>query len=79
MKLPVTTLHPNMLLAMDPGTADGKLRGIEVTEPVFGLPAVWISMSDRENAEIMGYTVVEAPTVLTTHLTELPAKQIQIN
>lgn len=64
-------LHPNMLLAMNPGTAEGKLRGIEVTEPVFGLPAIWINTNERENAEVMGYTVVEAATVLTTHLTEL--------
>jgi len=64
-------LHPNMLLAMNPGTAEGEIRGIKVTEPVFGLPATWISNSDRENAEIMGFTVVEAATVLITHLTEL--------
>lgn len=64
-------LHPNMLLAMNPGTAEGDLSGVHVTEPVFGLPAVWINMNERENAEIMGYTVVEAATVLTTHLTEL--------
>lgn len=64
-------LHPNMLLAMNPGTAEGELGGIHVTEPVFGLPATWISINDRENAEILGYTVVEAATVLTTHLTEL--------
>jgi flagellar biosynthesis protein FlhA len=64
-------LHPNMLLAMNPGTADGSLSGIKVTEPVFGLPATWVSNFERENAEIKGYTVVEAPTVLTTHLTEL--------
>lgn len=64
-------LHPNMLLAMNPGTAEGDIRGIKVTEPVFGLPATWISISDRENAEIMGFTVVEAATVLITHLTEL--------
>jgi len=64
-------LHTNMLLAMNPGTAEGELSGITVTEPVFGLPATWISVSERENAEIMGYTVVEAATVLTTHLTEL--------
>ncbi len=64
-------LYPSMLLAMNPGTAEGQLSGIEVTEPVFGLPAVWISMNERENAEIMGYTVVEGATVLTTHLTEL--------
>lgn len=64
-------LHPNMLLAMNPGTAEGEIRGIKVTEPVFGLPATWISNADRENAEIMGFTVVEAATVLITHLTEL--------
>jgi flagellar biosynthesis protein FlhA len=64
-------LHPNMLLAMNPGTADGDIVGINVTEPVFGLPATWISFSERENAEILGYTVVEPATVLTTHLTEL--------
>lgn len=64
-------LHPNMLLAMNPGTADGDLPGIKVTEPVFGLPATWIYSAERENAEILGYTVVEGATVLTTHLTEL--------
>lgn len=64
-------LHPNMVLAMNPGTAEGEIAGIKVTEPVFGLPATWISNFERENAEIKGYTVVEAPTVLTTHLTEL--------
>lgn len=64
-------LHPSMLLAMNPGTAEGEISGITVTEPVFGLPATWITISERENAEIMGYTVVEAATVLTTHLTEL--------
>ncbi|MDC1068090.1 flagellar biosynthesis protein FlhA [Candidatus Kapabacteria bacterium] len=64
-------LYPNMLLAMNPGTAEGKLQGINVTEPVFGLPATWIPLNQRENAEIQGYTVVEPPTVLTTHLTEL--------
>jgi len=64
-------LHPNMYLAMNPGTAEGELTGIHVTEPVFGLPATWITVPERENAEIMGYTVVESATVLTTHLTEL--------
>lgn len=64
-------LFPNMLLAMNPGTAEGELRGKQVTEPVFGLPAKWIDQNERENAEIMGYTVVESATVLTTHLTEI--------
>jgi flagellar biosynthesis protein FlhA len=64
-------LYPGMLLAMNPGSAEGEIRGINVTEPVFGLPATWITQSERENAEISGYTVVEPPTVLATHLTEL--------
>jgi len=64
-------LHPTMLLAMNPGTADQEINGLKVTEPVFGLPATWILTNERENAEIMGYTVVESATVLTTHLTEL--------
>ncbi len=64
-------LYPSMLLAMNPGNVDGTISGMNVTEPVFGLPAIWINMNERENAEVMGYTVVEAATVLTTHLTEL--------
>lgn len=65
------TLYPGMLLAMNPGSAEGEVAGLKVTEPVFGLPATWIAIADRENAEVMGYTVVEAATVLATHLTEL--------
>ncbi len=68
------TLQPGMLLAMNPGTAKGELSGIHVTEPVFGLPATWISYAERENAELMGYSVVEASTVLITHMTELLKK-----
>ncbi len=68
------SLQPGMLLAMNPGTAEGELPGIKVTEPVFGLPATWISYAERENAELMGFTVVEAATVLITHLTEVLRK-----
>lgn len=64
-------LYPNLMLAMNPGSAEGKLDGIQVTEPVFGLPATWISYNERETAELRGFTVVEAATVLSTHLTEL--------
>lgn len=64
-------LYPNLMLAMNPGSAEGKLDGIQVTEPVFGLPATWISYNEREAAELRGFTVVEAATVLSTHLTEL--------
>jgi flagellar biosynthesis protein FlhA len=64
-------LYTSMVLAMNSGLAEGELTGIEVTEPVFGLPATWINQSERENAEILGYTVVEPATVLTTHFTEI--------
>lgn len=64
-------LYPKMLLAMNPGNAEGEPDGIQVTEPVFGLPATWINTADREEAEINNFTVVEAATVLTTHMTEL--------
>lgn len=58
-------------LAMDPGTAEGDLDGIPTTEPAFGLPAVWISESQKERAEMMGYTVVDPPSIISTHLTEV--------
>lgn len=58
-------------LAMNPGTAEGDLEGIKTVEPAFGLPAVWISESQREKAEMMGYTVVDPPSIIATHLTEI--------
>lgn len=58
-------------LAMNPGTAEGELDGIKTTEPAFGLPAVWISENQKERAEMMGYTVVDPPSVIATHLTEV--------
>ncbi|NLG18282.1 MAG: flagellar biosynthesis protein FlhA [Fibrobacter sp.] len=58
-------------LAMDPGTAAKKIRGIPTVEPAFGLPAIWITESQKEDAELSGYTVVELPAVLATHLTEV--------
>lgn len=66
-----SSLQPGMLLAVNPGTASGELSGILVNEPVFGLPAVWISYAERENAELLGYSVIGASTVLITHLSEL--------
>ncbi|MFZ5943690.1 MAG: flagellar biosynthesis protein FlhA [Bacillota bacterium] len=56
-------------LAMNPGDAPS-LPGIETKEPAFGLPATWISEGDKDEAEILGYTVVDPPSVLATHLTE---------
>ncbi len=58
-------------LAMDSGTGEGDLEGIETIEPAFGLPAKWITEKEREKAEIFGYTVVDPPSVIATHLTEV--------
>ena len=58
-------------LALNPGTAEGEIEGTRVVEPAFGLPAIWISESQKEKAELIGYTVVEAVAVLTTHLLEV--------
>ena len=57
-------------LAMDPGDAIGQLAGIPTTEPAFGLPAVWIADAGRAEAEALGWTVVDAESVVVTHLTE---------
>jgi flagellar biosynthesis protein FlhA len=65
------TLQPGQFLAMDPGTAEGDVPGTETREPAFGLPAIWIQPAQRERAELLGYTVVDAESVLATHLTEL--------
>jgi flagellar biosynthesis protein FlhA len=61
-------------LAMDPGGTSQKIHGIATVEPAFGLPAIWITASQREAADIAGYTVVELPAVIATHLTELIRK-----
>ncbi len=70
----VYEILPDQFMAMDPGTATSKLNGIEVEEPAFGLPAVWIQSSQRERAEMAGYTVVDPSTVVATHLTEVIRK-----
>ena len=57
-------------LAMDPGDAVGQLAGIPTTEPAFGLPAMWVAEAGRAEAEALGYTVVDAESVVVTHLTE---------
>ena len=61
-------------LAMNPGTAEGELDGIDTIEPAFGLPAVWIGENQKEKAEMMGYTVVDSPSIIATHLTEIIKK-----
>ncbi|AIQ53315.1 flagellar biosynthesis protein FlhA [Paenibacillus sp. FSL R7-0331] len=61
----------NHYLAMSPGYDDESINGIETVEPSFGLPALWIDESVKDRAELSGYTVVDPPSVVATHLTEL--------
>lgn len=58
-------------LAMSPGVEDDSIEGIDTIEPSFGLPAKWISEEMKEQAEIFGYTVVDPPSVVSTHITEM--------
>lgn len=58
-------------LAMNSGTVFEEITGIDTIEPAFGLPALWIPEADREQAELNGYTVVDAVSVLATHITEV--------
>ncbi|MFN3700198.1 MAG: flagellar biosynthesis protein FlhA [Alphaproteobacteria bacterium] len=64
-------VRPGMMMCMDPTGAPITLPGESTTEPTFGLPAMWIDEQYREEAHFKGYTVVDAPTVITTHLTEI--------
>lgn len=64
-------LLPDHFLAMDPGTVVDPVPGIDTREPAFGLPALWVAAPLREQAEFAGYTVVDSPAVVATHLTEL--------
>lgn len=58
-------------MAMSPGVDDESIVGIETIEPAFGMPALWISEDMKEQAELSGYTVVDPPSVVSTHLTEV--------
>ena len=71
-ELPVAKgrLEPDMFLAMDPGTVQTRVEGIKTTEPVYGLPALWIKPADKEKAELNGYTVIDPESVFITHLSE---------
>jgi flagellar biosynthesis protein FlhA len=63
-------LEPDMFLAMDPGTVQGKVQGIKTAEPVYGLPALWVEPGNKEKAELNGYTVIDPESVFITHLSE---------
>ena len=60
----------NQFMALDPGTVTEKVEGVPTVEQVFGLEALWINEDQKEKAEVAGYTVVEPPAVLATHLME---------
>jgi flagellar biosynthesis protein FlhA len=63
-------LYADRLLAINPGTASRTLEGVQTREPAFGLPALWVSTEQRDAATGAGYTVVDATTALSTHLSE---------
>ena len=64
-------LRPDSILAMDPGNVTTRIDGYPTKEPAFGLDALWVHPSKKEDAEMAGYTVVDLPTVMATHLTEI--------
>ncbi|KXS49948.1 flagellar biosynthesis protein FlhA [Halanaerobium congolense] len=64
-------LYPDKFLAMDPGNTFEEIPGIETKEPAFGTEALWIEESQKENAELANYTVVDPGSVMATHLTEV--------
>lgn len=64
-------IQPEKELAINPGQVFGTLQGIETTDPAFGLDAIWIDTSQRDQAQTLGYTVVDANTVVATHLSQL--------
>jgi flagellar biosynthesis protein FlhA len=64
-------LMSDHLMAMDPGTVIEQMDGIETKEPVFGLPAIWITDDRKDEAQYNGYTVVDLSTIVATHLTEV--------
>src|SRR5579871_50222 len=70
-------LRPDSWLAINPGNARLPIEGEETKDPAFGLPAKWITANDRQRAELGGYTVVDAPSVLITHLGEVVRRHAQ--
>jgi flagellar biosynthesis protein FlhA len=63
--------HVGQFLAINPGMVNGTLPGVQTSDPAFGLPAIWVDAAMREQAQVMGYTVVDAGTVIATHLNHL--------
>jgi len=69
-------IHPDRELAINPGQVFGRLEGIECLDPAFGLEAVWIERTQHERAQTLGYTVVDASTVVATHLNQVLLEHI---
>ena len=67
-------IYPDRMLAMNPGSIQEALNGLPTTDPAFDLQSFWITNEEKEKAEMLGYTVVDAISVLTTHLQELLKK-----
>lgn len=70
-KIAIGEVYLDHFLAMNQGMEDNTLDGIKVIEPAFGLPATWISKEAKQQAELMGYIIVDPPSVIATHLTEV--------
>ncbi|RMD47238.1 MAG: flagellar biosynthesis protein FlhA [Aquificota bacterium] len=64
-------IMPDHMLAIDTGNTKGEIEGIKTKEPAFGLDAYWIKPEDKDKAKMYGYTVVDIPTVIITHLSEI--------
>jgi flagellar biosynthesis protein FlhA len=64
-------IHPERMMAINPGQVFGELAGIKSKDPAFGLDAVWIEPNQREHAQAQGYTVVDVDTVIATHLSKI--------
>src|SRR5690242_3689382 len=64
-------VHSDRLMAINPGRVHGPLQGIQTKDPAFGLEAVWIEQGQRDNAQSLGYTVVDPATVIATHLSHI--------
>jgi flagellar biosynthesis protein FlhA len=70
-------VYPDRELAINPGQVFGRLEGLECRDPAFGLDAVWIDRNQRERAQTLGYTVVDASTVVATHLNQVLLDNIE--
>jgi len=64
-------IHPDKFLAIDPGEVFGTLKGIPTKDPAFGLAAFWIEEAEKDEAQTLGYTVVDASTVVATHVNQI--------